>query len=198
MNDGTTLIVDVKQIDGKYVLSQPAEDLWVAYEVVRRHIDTDGVRHYSQMTDAKMTADGYEFKFDTGDVFTCTSHLLKPASDTCSDTSGGGSGGGGSGVELVKFELEFSGGGTSTPIVDHTVAEIDAARKAGKLIIGVYGDPWQMAYVYYSGDDDYPYSVVFYFHDISGDSLTVTRHGFYYEEGAWVHSKASVTLTGNA
>lgn len=95
MFDGTTLIVDVETLgENSYALSLPAEDLWVAYEVVRRHVDANGVRHYSQMTEAKTTADGYSFKFDTGDTFTCASHLDKPTSSTLSDETGGGSGGG--------------------------------------------------------------------------------------------------------
>lgn len=88
MFDGTTLIVDVETLgENSYALSLPAEDLWVAYEVVRRHVDANGVRHYSQMTKAKTTSDGYSFKFDTGDTFTCASHLDKPTSSTLSDTS---------------------------------------------------------------------------------------------------------------
>lgn len=95
MTDGSTLIVDVETLgENSYALSLPAEDLWVAYEVVRRHIDANGVRHYSQMIEAAMTDDGYSFKFDTGDVFTCASHLNKPTSSTLSDTPAGGSGGG--------------------------------------------------------------------------------------------------------
>lgn len=94
MFDGTTLIVDVLTLgENSYALSLPAEDLWVAYEVVRRHVDANGVRHYSQMTEAKTTTDGYSFKFDTGDTFTCASHLDKPTSSTLSDETGGGSGG---------------------------------------------------------------------------------------------------------
>lgn len=88
MFDGTTLIVDVETLgENSYALSLPAEDLWVAYEVVRRHVDANGVRHYSQMTEAKTTSDGYSFKFDTGDTFTCSSHLDRPTSSTLSDTS---------------------------------------------------------------------------------------------------------------
>lgn len=88
MFDGTTLIVDVVTLgENSYALSLPAEDLWVAYEVVRRHVDANGVRHYSQMTEAKTTSDGYSFKFDTGDTFTCSSHLDRPTSSTLSDTS---------------------------------------------------------------------------------------------------------------
>lgn len=88
MHDGTTLIVDVETLgENSYALSLPAEDLWVAYEVVRRHVDANGVRHYSQMTEAKTTANGYSFKFDTGDTFTCSSHLDRPTSSTLSDTS---------------------------------------------------------------------------------------------------------------
>lgn len=107
----------------------------------------------------------------------------------------GGSTGGGSGVELVKFDVEFNAG-SLLPVVDHTVEEIDAAREAGKLIIGLHGFPQQMTPVEYSGDDDYPYSAVFYLHDIEGDSLTVAKHGFFYEEGAWVYSESRVELTG--
>lgn len=110
--------------------------------------------------------------------------------------SGGGSGGG-SGVEFVKFSVEFNGGAMS-PVVDHTIEEIDAARTAGKLIIGLFGDPQQMTVVSYSGEDDYPYSAVFYVFDIEGDSLTVSKDGFSYEEGEWVYSNASVFLSGNA
>lgn len=94
-NESTTIVDVVTLGEGGYALSMKAEDLWVAFEVVRRHIDADGARHYSQMVEAKTTSDGYSFKFDTGDVFTCASHEEYPTSETLSDeSSGGGSGGG--------------------------------------------------------------------------------------------------------
>lgn len=91
MNEGNITVVDVIATDDGYQLSRPAQDLYIAYEVVRRHIDSDGVRHYAQMSSAKITDDGYEFKFETGDVFTCASHEDRPASATVSDAIAGGS-----------------------------------------------------------------------------------------------------------
>ncbi len=85
MNEGNITVVDVIATDDGYQLSRPAQDLYIAYEVVRRHIDSDGVRHYAQMSSAKITDDGYEFKFENGDVFTCASHEDRPASATVSD-----------------------------------------------------------------------------------------------------------------
>lgn len=85
MNEGNITVVDVIATDDGYQLSRPAQDLYIAYEVVRRHIDSDGVRHYAQMSSARITDDGYEFKFETGDVFTCASHEDRPASVTVSD-----------------------------------------------------------------------------------------------------------------
>lgn len=129
MHDGTTLIVDVLTLgENSYALSLPAEDLWVAYEVVRRHVDANGVRHYSQMTEAKTTSDGYSFKFDTGDTFTCSSHLDKPTSSTLSDEIGGGSGGGRFIVTLSYDE------GTETWSADKTIAECVAAWNAGQTL----------------------------------------------------------------
>lgn len=90
MNEGNITVVDVIATDDGYQLSRPAQDLYIAYEVVRRHIDSDGVRHYAQMSSAKITDDGYEFKFETGDVFTCASHEDRPASATVSDAIAGG------------------------------------------------------------------------------------------------------------
>lgn len=91
MNEGNITVVDVIATDDGYQLSRPAQDLYIAYEVVRRHIDSDGVRHYAQMSSARITDDGYEFKFETGDVFTCASHEDRPASATVSDAIAGGS-----------------------------------------------------------------------------------------------------------
>lgn len=97
-----TIVTVVPEGDG-FRLDHPAEDLWIAYEVVRRHVDADGVRHYAQLTGAKMTSEGYEFTFDTGDVFSCSSATDYPTSDTVSDESGGGSGG-----AMIVHEVEAS------------------------------------------------------------------------------------------
>lgn len=91
MNEGNITVVDVIATDDGYQLSRPAQDLYIAYEVVRRHIDSDGVRHYAQLSSARITDDGYEFTFETGDVFTCASHEDRPASATVSDAIAGGS-----------------------------------------------------------------------------------------------------------
>lgn len=132
MHDGTTLIVDVLTLgENSYALSLPAEDLWVAYEVVRRHVDANGVRHYSQMIEAKTTSDGYSFKFDTGDTFTCASHLDKPTSSTLSDEIGGGSGGGGTGGSLTVT--------ISEGVFDKTWQEVKDAVDDG-LVVQVIGE----------------------------------------------------------
>jgi hypothetical protein len=129
MFDGTTLIVDVETLgENSYALSLPAEDLWVAYEVVRRHVDANGVRHYSQMTEAKTTSDGYSFKFDTGDTFTCSSHIDRPTSSTLSDETGGGSGGG----VLVVNDVD----GT----LDKTWQEIHDASANSVVILNTMGN----------------------------------------------------------
>ena len=153
MFDGTTLIVDVLTLgENSYALSLPAEDLWVAYEVVRRHVDANGVRHYSQMTEAKTTADGYSFKFDTGDTFTCSSHLDKPTSSTLSDE--GGSGGG---VLVVGATID---GNTMT--LDKTwqqIADADFAILKGQTesthieTLSGYGTAEGIYWVHFGGPD---------------------------------------------
>lgn len=117
-NESTTIVDVVATTDG-YALSIKAGDLYIAYDVVRRHVDDDGARHFAQMTKSEITEDGYAFTFDTGDVFTCAAADEYPASETLSDdSSGGGSGGG----VLVVHDAN----GT----LDKTWAEIDAADVA--------------------------------------------------------------------
>lgn len=119
-----TIVTVVPEGEG-FRLDHPAEDLWIAYEVVRRHVDADGVRHYAQLTDAKMTDEGYEFTFDTGDVFSCVNATDFPASDSVSDASGGGGGGGGV-LEVTDEE------GT----LDYTWSEIaEAVASTGAALV---------------------------------------------------------------
>lgn len=125
MNEGNITVVDVIATSDGYALSRPAQDLYIAYEVVRRHIDDNGVRHYAQMSSAKITEDGYEFVFETGDTFTCASHEDLPTSETLSDElAGGGSSGGGA---LIVTDTS----GT----LDKTFAEIAAANVANTPVI---------------------------------------------------------------
>lgn len=119
-NESTTIVDVITLGEDSYELSMKAEDLWVAFEVVRRHIDANGVRHYSQMVEAKITSDGYSFKFDTGDVYTCASHEEHPASETMSDESGGGSGGG----VLVVTDTDGTLDKTWQEIVDADLAVV--------------------------------------------------------------------------
>lgn len=128
MNEGNITVVDVIATSDGYALSRPAQDLYIAYEVVRRHIDDNGVRHYAQMSSAKITEDGYEFVFETGDTFTCASHEDLPTSETLSDElAGGGSSGGG--ALIVNLD-------SSTGALDKTVEEINNALLTGPVIIG--------------------------------------------------------------
>ena len=138
MNEGNITVVDVIATDDGYQLSRPAQDLYIAYEVVRRHIDSDGVRHYAQMSSARITDDGYEFKFETGDVFTCASHEDRPASATVSDAiAGGGSGGGNIEVVHVTFT---DADGSYVVECDKTLADIVALIGAGKTVIAYCKD----------------------------------------------------------
>lgn len=122
-----TIVTVVPEGDG-FRLDHPAEDLWIAYEVVRRHVDADGVRHYAQLTGAKMTSEGYEFTFDTGDVFSCSSATDYPVSDTVSDESGGGSGGG-----VLVVNVNEAG------VLDKTWQEIHDAFVSGGAVVDKEG-----------------------------------------------------------
>lgn len=163
--------------------------------------------------DGEVSIDEYDISIDEDDATVGVAAgdivrlLIEPLEVSVSDgfraaikkavpQSGGGSGGG-SDVEVVRFDLQIVFGGEPTVECDHTVAEIDAARTAGKLIIGLFGEePEQMAVVSYSGEEDYTYSAVFYSHEVASGTLTVVQTGFYYEEGAWVYAQSSIELTG--
>lgn len=93
MTDGNTLIVDVVLSGDGYMLNDTPVNMMIAYEVVRRHV-TDNGTFYSQMTMKQKTTEGYVFKFDTGDEFTCTSDTAYPTAESVSDETGGGLGGG--------------------------------------------------------------------------------------------------------
>lgn len=84
MTDGNTLIVDVVSSGDGYMLNDTPVNMMIAYEVVRRHV-TDNGTFYSQMTMKQKTAEGYVFKFDTGDVFESTSDTAYPTSATLND-----------------------------------------------------------------------------------------------------------------
>lgn len=178
MFDGTTLIVDVLTLgENSYALSLPAEDLWVAYEVVRRHVDANGVRHYSQMTEAKTTTDGYSFKFDTGDTFTCPSHLDQPTSSTLSDEQGGGSGG-------VVFAVNLSltnESGSWVATLDKTYAEIDSAYKLGQIVLSTVTVDF-----YVGGEHDRTLSMtgalVVYLDEVNGNSYAINAQDASAEE----------------
>ena len=83
-NEGN-LIVDVIATSTGYRLSRSAQDLYIAYEVIRRHVDSTGARHFAQLTSAKLTHNGYEFTFDNGDVFTASSADAYPSALAVSD-----------------------------------------------------------------------------------------------------------------
>ena len=187
-NESTTIVDVVTLGESGYALSMKAEDLWVAFEVVRRHIDADGARHYSQMVEAKTTSDGYSFKFDTGDVFTCASHEEYPTSETLSDESSGGGSGGGN-VEFVRFDI---GEGV---ICDHTKEELDAAREAGKELIGLFGN---VMGVIKPRPEDAPAVLPTYtveFHTVDFRSRTIIGNAFLCAiNGEWSNEEISLVV----
>lgn len=86
MTDGNTLIVDVVSSGDGYMLNDTPVNMMIAYEVVRRHV-TDNGTFYSQMTMKQKTAEGYVFKFDTGDVFESASDTAYPTAESVSDST---------------------------------------------------------------------------------------------------------------
>ena len=141
MFDGTTTVVDVETLgENSYKLAIKAQELYIAYEVVRRHIDANGARHYSQMIEAKIDSNGYSFTFDTGDVFTAATYDDYPVASSISDTQGGGTGGG----VLVVTDTD----GT----LDKTWQEI---HDAGFSVLSVGGECLLMRKIGYDVHDGY-------------------------------------------
>lgn len=127
MTDGNTLIVDVVSSGDGYMLNDTPVNMMIAYEVVRRHV-TDNGTFYSQMTMKQKTAEGYVFKFDTGDVFESASDTAYPTAEAVSDESGGGSA---DNSFVVTLTPTSESGGT----MDKSNAEILAAYMQGKRIM---------------------------------------------------------------
>lgn len=159
-NESTTIVDAVATTDG-YALSIKAGDLYIAYEVVRRHVDEAGARHFAQLTKSEITEDGYAFTFDTGDVFTCTGADEYPASETLSDDSSGGGSGGGVLVVNVVYDEE-----KDNDYTDKTWKEIYDAPMAVLVEIDSLpdGDTYKAYYlvsaVEHKGNGEY--SVYFY------------------------------------
>lgn len=159
-NESTTIVDAVATTDG-YALSIKAGDLYIAYEVVRRHVDEAGARHFAQLTKSEITEDGYAFTFDTGDVFTCTGADEYPASETLSDeSSGGGSGGGVLVVHEVQHQGETLVSGTLPNVAGYAYSSTHEEGRIDLTVVGI-GDTIPLSSVVvtigtetYSGDSD--------------------------------------------
>ena len=75
-----------------YSLDEKAGVLFSAGDVTRKHV-TDGGTYTSKLVRKTLTDDGYEFAFDTGDVFSASTDDAYPTASSISDSTGGGSGG---------------------------------------------------------------------------------------------------------
>jgi len=169
------------------MLSDTAENLYIAYEVVAMVKDEEtGKTHFSQLRwkklgtiededggEAKSVADPsgdgdgeqigvkgamrdgmgaateeelplyYQFMFESGDLFVAAAADEYPALDgeelqMLSDSSSGGGSGGDNNTEIVSFTITYdSENDTYGATCDHTLAQIDAARIAGKDIVPI-------------------------------------------------------------